>query len=121
MPRKPAVTPTDHLHLKMDQSLLARIKLELLSEAEGRVPMGELRRFFEARTREYFSRARIDVAEIVPGAQPGLLYLHGDRDTIELVRIHLNLKEQQNDPSARRNEARPAPNEALARPRANGG
>jgi hypothetical protein len=113
MPRKPAIVPTEHLHLKIDELLLGKIKLELLSEVEGRVPQGEYRRFFEARAREYFSRARIDVAELVPGTSPGMLYLYGDRDTIELIRNQLK-GVAENDTPPGRNAAGPATDEALA-------
>lgn len=88
MPRKPAVIPSTRVEIQLPQDLAGRLTLELWSDVEGRVPYGRQSEFIAQRLREYFARARIDLAEVVPGLQPGIHFLVGERDTIELLRRH---------------------------------
>jgi len=61
MPRKAALVPTEHLHLKLEASDRARVDLLLYSPLEGRVPKGSHKAFFEARIREFFDRESLEL------------------------------------------------------------
>ncbi len=56
MPRTAAVEKSAPLNLKLEEGLLAKLTLFLYSEAEGRVPVGAYKRFFEERILEFFQR-----------------------------------------------------------------
>lgn len=83
--RKPSVTPTEELHLRLRQSLVTRLRLLLWSDAEQRVPYGALPKFFEeliVRSLDYVS---LDLAPYT-GAPPGLHTIRAAPETIELLR-----------------------------------
>lgn len=86
MPKRKSIIPSYELKLCLPEDLFARLTLELWSDAEGRVPLGGYKAFFEARLREWFSRGRIDLAELVPGLPPGKHYAYGDAETLSLLR-----------------------------------
>lgn len=81
MPRKAAVIPTEHLHLKLEAASRARVDLLLYSELEGRVPKGAHKAFFEARIREFFNRASL--------ALPSGAAVWGTAEAIEELKLLL--------------------------------
>jgi len=56
MPRKPALVPTEHLHVKLEASTRTRMDLFLYSPLEGRVPKGAHKAFLEMLIGEFFDR-----------------------------------------------------------------
>lgn len=86
MPRKPAVIPNYYLRVGISQDLYSRLALALWSDAEGAVPYGAFKEFFEARIREWFTRTRIDLAEICPGLPPGKHFATLDSDSADVLR-----------------------------------
>lgn len=88
MPRRPAVIPNYELKVCISQDLFTKLALELWSDVESRVPHGAYKAFFEARLREWFTRSRLDLAEIVPGLPPGTHQVSADEETLNLLRRH---------------------------------
>lgn len=86
MPRRPALIPNYELKVCISEDLFAKLTLELWSEVEGRVPLGSYKRFFEARLREWFAQSRLDLAEVVPGLEPGKHWLTGTVESVNLLR-----------------------------------
>lgn len=91
MPRKPAVTPTEHLHLKLEASSRARLDLHLFSDLEGRVPKGSHKAWVEDRIREYFDWKTLDLA---PFGFPQGFFVRGPADMIEYLQTHFEEKGQ---------------------------
>ncbi len=56
MPRTPNIEKSASLNLRLDEGLLAKLSLFLWSDAEGRVPVGAYKRFFEERLVEFFNK-----------------------------------------------------------------
>ena len=56
MPRKPALVPTEHLHIKLEASVRAQIDLFLYSPLEGRVPKGAHKAFIEMLVKNFFAQ-----------------------------------------------------------------
>jgi hypothetical protein len=88
VPRRPAIIPNYELKLCIQQDLFAKLTLELWSDLEGRVPLGAYKAFFEARLREWFAQSRLDVAEVVPGTQPGKHFVSASAETLDILRRH---------------------------------
>jgi hypothetical protein len=65
-PRK--LTPSVHLHIKLEAHLREQLDKAVWSDLEGRIPAGSLQRFIEARLREYFSEQRLNLESLVLGA-----------------------------------------------------
>jgi hypothetical protein len=57
MPRKPALVPTEHLHIKLEAATRAKMDLFLYSPLEGRVPKGGHKAFIEMLIAEFFARS----------------------------------------------------------------
>jgi len=62
MPRKSALVPTEHLHIKLEAPLRAQMDLFLFSPLEGRVPKGSHKEFIEMLIKEFFARKRKEEA-----------------------------------------------------------
>lgn len=56
MPKKPAITPTEHLHIKLEANLKSRLDLMLYSYSEKRVPKGAYKAIIEKLLTEYFAK-----------------------------------------------------------------
>lgn len=57
MSRKPALVPTEHLHIKLEAPIRLKMDLFLYSPLEGRVPKGSHKKFIEMLVEEFFHRA----------------------------------------------------------------
>jgi hypothetical protein len=88
MPRKPAPIPPYKLKVSLPQDLMGRLTLDLWSDVEGRAPLGAYSEFVTARLREYYSRERLDLATIIPGLQPGVHVVTGDKESVAILRRH---------------------------------
>lgn len=85
MPRKPNVVPSYELTLCIPEDLFAKLSLELWSEAEGRVPHGAFKRFFEELLREHFLHSRLDLSAFIPGLPPGVHFISGRKEVLEIL------------------------------------
>ncbi len=54
MPRKPAIVPTQHLHVKLKAPIRAQMDLFLFSELKGRVAKGARKGFIKMLIKEFF-------------------------------------------------------------------
>ena len=93
MPRKPAVIPIYKLKVSLPEDLFGRLTLELWSSLENRVPLGQDSQFVERLLRQHFEHTAFDLAVAIPGLQPGIHVLRGDRETIRLLVEHLTSKD----------------------------
>lgn len=90
MSRRKSITPKVRLNLVLPMDLRARMDLELVSELEGRVPLGKYADFIAARLREYFEWKSLDLsrfgfpadhfvrgpAHFIDKLEAALIYLH---------------------------------------------
>lgn len=86
MPRPKSLVPTTRLELKLPLDLRATLDLALVSELEGRVPLGHYSAFFEQRLREHFAWQTLDLHPF--GFPPGS-FVRGPESMIEGLRAHL--------------------------------
>lgn len=87
MPRKKAVTQTVLIKAKVLPELRAKMDLLLVSEVEGRVPLGKISEFVSERLREHFDWEELDLG--LHGGPQGY-FVRGPKDMIEWLRQQLN-------------------------------
>ena len=86
---KPAVEKNELLNLSLPPYLVARLKLFLWSDLEGRVPKGAYQKFFTDRLREYFDLYKpLDVSSFL-GVPPSTHVVLGEASTIAALLHHL--------------------------------
>lgn len=86
MPRSPNFDRPASLHLKLPETVRAKLDLHLFSDVEGRVPQGKYQEFFIERIGEYFDGRRLDLA---PFGFPNGFYVTGQKDMIDLLERRL--------------------------------
>jgi len=80
------VIPKYNIKVSIPQDLMGRITIELWSDMEHRVPLGDYSKFFERLVRAYFARERLDLALVLPGLQSGLHFITGESEALALLR-----------------------------------
>lgn len=82
MSRPKALVPNDHLHIRIEPGLKARLDLMLYSEVEKRIPKGAHKAFIEARIREWLEWVSqpLDIFGFPPG-----YYITGPTAMVEAV------------------------------------
>ena len=85
MPRPAHIIPRDRLTLRLPEDLRARLDLMLVSELEGRVPLGAYSELFIQLLRAHFEHEDLDLSPF-SGAQPGTLIVRGPPQAIQLLR-----------------------------------
>lgn len=68
--RPPSVEPGRLINISIDEKLMARLDIEMFSEAEGRIPRGSYKRVFEMLLRRFWSWKELDLAPYL-GTLPG--------------------------------------------------
>lgn len=86
MPRKPNIDKPQRLEISFPESEKGQLDLLLLSEVEGRVPLGSYSNFFRERLREYLDWKRIDLGAF--GFPPGY-FVSGPKEMIQLLEERL--------------------------------
>ena len=79
--RPKSLSPSIDTHLFLPEEIYARISLALWSDAEGRIPHGQMSKFFVARANEFFARKPLDLGPylgqptgtFMVWAEPGVL------------------------------------------------
>lgn len=61
MPRPRKTIRPVELHIKLPEDLVARLRLELFSEAEGRIPQGAYQALFEQLLRNHFKTTEVEI------------------------------------------------------------
>lgn len=77
--RPRGAVPKALLRAYLAQELKTKMDLVLFSEAEGRVPLGDVSRFVEARIKEYFDWSSLD---LFPYGFPQGAFVRGPRSII---------------------------------------
>lgn len=54
MPARRNIIPSDRVEVWLPEDIMARLKLHLYSEVEGKIPKGAYQRFFIERLNEFF-------------------------------------------------------------------
>lgn len=91
MPRQKAAVPKVLLKAWIPLELRAKLDLALVSEVEGRVPLGEISEFVIALLRQHFEGESLDLAPF--GFQPGFR-VYGPKEMVAALRARLTLAQQ---------------------------
>lgn len=59
MARPAKTTPSVNINLAVDPDLMAKVRLEVFSEVEGKVPHGAYSGFFNTVLKEYFTKQEL--------------------------------------------------------------
>lgn len=84
MARPRLTIPKVRLQLWVKPETLERIRQELYSEIEQRVPYGALEDFIEERLRDYFDSQSLDLAPFA-GCDPGLFFVRGTPTSVKIL------------------------------------
>lgn len=88
MPKRAAIVPNRVIHTTFPPELMTKLELLLWSEAEGRIPKGDLQSFLVARIQEYFSNRSLDLAPYL-GSLPGEHMVQANDHTLSRLITHL--------------------------------
>lgn len=91
MPRRPSLTPSRPLTVRLPADLMARVELLLFSELEGRVPLGGYQEFFTQRLIEFFDEKPLDLGPFL-GTLPGEAVVRGKVGAVHRLLTHLKEK-----------------------------
>lgn len=86
MPRKKAAVPKSLLKAYIPLDLRARLDLALVSELEGRVPLGQYSQRVEGMIREYLDW---DTLDLMAYGFPQGYFVRGPRSFIQSLKAHL--------------------------------
>jgi hypothetical protein len=87
MPRKPEIDRPQQLTLTFPTSVYARLRMELNSELEQRVPKGRYQAFFLARLREYWGSESLNLSPYLDLVAP--LEVRGSPEAIAALKRRL--------------------------------
>lgn len=85
MSRRRNLVPTVRVEVHLPEDLYTRMKLQLFSELEQKVPLGAYQEFFSARLREYFAERSLDLAPWA-NTTPNCFIVRGLPQTLEVLK-----------------------------------
>ena len=90
--RPPAIRKSSPIEIALDESIRAKLDIGLWSTAEGRVPKGAYKTYFDRLLAREQSDVALDLAPFL-GTQPGEAVIRGSAQT--LAALETLLKEKQ--------------------------